>query len=110
MDSQEETQQAEDNRIALEHRKVLNDIRAIITTNPGRDFFKYLFKTLDVTGHPEPGLPRDELLDRLGCLRAGRSIFNIVSQANPEIAGALIAENEKEYHAQILYENAVGQD
>jgi hypothetical protein len=88
-----------------EHDKVLNAIKDVLATQSGRHFIKYLLKSFDVAETPEIGLPHDVLLDKMGFLRAGNSIFKIVSQANHEIAGALLAQIEKEKYEELLYDS-----
>lgn len=79
-----------------EHQLVLRDIQAVIALKEGKNFIKYLFNSLGVCDMPELGLPESFLRDHLGFLRAGNSIFKIVSEASPEIAGLLLAQLEKE--------------
>lgn len=96
----------EDQRAAIEHRDVLLDIRAMLSTNSGRKFFKYIFKELGVGDLPEVGLDKDTLLENLGLFRAGNSIFALVSQADHAIAAQLLAEKEKEKYESLreIYE------
>ena len=89
---------------AIEHREVLLDVKAVLATNHGRNFIKYLFKHLGVGELPELGLTGDLLMDKLGFLRAGNSIFKLVSEADFEITGALLAKNEKEKYNEIYAE------
>ncbi len=102
-------QSQEDYAEAIEHRDALLDIRAILASASGLRFLKYLFKTLDVTELPEIGLEGNLLHDRLGFLRAGNSIFKLVAEANAEIAGDLLAKNEKERYAKIYADAKIGQ-
>lgn len=86
---------------AIEHRDVLLDIRAILATSSGKNFFKYLFKHLEVNELPPLGLEGSFLMDKLGFLRAGNSIFKLVAEADPAIAGALLAQNEKDRYVEL---------
>lgn len=86
-------------REQLEHREVLQSIQSILITKPGRDFIKYLFKSFEVGELPAVGIEGSFLMDRLGFLRAGNSVFKIVAEANAEQAGQIIAQIEKEKHA-----------
>jgi hypothetical protein len=86
---------------AVEHREVLNDICAVLATKSGRNFIKYLFKHLGASELPELGLTGDILMDKLGFLRAGNSIFKLVAEANHEAAGLILAENERWKNEQI---------
>ena len=88
----------------LEHREVLLDIQAVLATKSGKGFIKYLFKNFDVMEAPPMYLSGEMLMDKLGFLRAGNSIYKIVAEANPEIAGAIIGQIEKEKNAQIQYD------
>lgn len=89
---------------AIEHRNVLLDIRAILATNSGKNFIQYLFKHLGASELPELGLTGEILMDKLGFLRAGNSVFKLIAEADADIAGNLLSKNEKEKHAQ-LYRN-----
>ncbi len=100
----------EEIREAIEHRDVLLDIRAILATASGKNFFKYLFKALDVCELPEPGLDNDFLRDQLGFLRSGNAIFKLVSEANPEVAGFLLAQKEKDAHAKLYADAQTGEN
>lgn len=89
-----------------EGQQALMAINAIISTKHGKDFLKYLLKSLDVGEFPEVGTENSILLDRIGFLRAGQSVFKMIAEANPEIAGQLIGLIEKErYEAKLLFEN-----
>jgi len=85
----------------IEHRDALIAIRDILTDSSGRFFMKYLFKHLEVGRLPELGLEGNILYDKLGFLRAGNAIFSLVCEANPQVASELLAENEKERHANL---------
>lgn len=97
----------EEIREAIEHRDVLLALRAILATPSGKNFFKYLFKHLEVTELPPVGLEGSLLMDKIGFLRAGNSIYKLVSEADPSIAGSLIAQNEKEKYAQLEAETQI---
>lgn len=93
---------------AIEHRDVLLDLRAIIATSSGKNFLKYLFKHLEVGELPQLGLDGSMLMDKLGFLRAGNSIFKLVAEANAEVAGALLAQIEKDRYAQLYADSQIG--
>lgn len=93
--------QQEEFKMRADHQRVLLDIKFVLSTMEGRNFISYLFKSFDVGELPPIGLNGDMLMDRLGFLRAGNSIFKIVSEAAPDTAGALLAEIEKERHAEL---------
>lgn len=91
----------EERRERLEHRDMLLHLRAVLATASGQHLIKYLFRNFEVGGVPELGLEGAFLMDRIGFLRAGQSIFRIVAEANADIAGHILAEIEKERHAEI---------
>lgn len=99
----------EDRELALEHRNAILDIQAVIGTENGRRFFKYLFKSLDVGEVPVFGLTDEFLHDRLGFLRAGNSIWKIACEANCVIAGKILAEIEKEKYEKLIQDARTGQ-
>lgn len=94
-------EQSEEYQEAIEHRDVLLDIRSMLVSNSGRKFFKYLFKNLGVGELPEMGLEGNLLMDRMGFLRAGNSIFKLVAEADFEMAGNLLAQIEKEKYERL---------
>lgn len=94
---------------AIEHRDCLLDVRAILATTSGRNFFKYLFKHLEVNELPEIGLEGNFLMDKLGFLRAGNSIFKLIAEADAQVAANLLAQNEKDRYAKLYAEAQIGQ-
>lgn len=97
-----------DRREALEHRDALMAIRAILATNEGRVFFKYLLKNLEVGELPPIGLEGSILFDKLGFLRSGHAIWKLVAEANPKIAGEILANIEKEKYEILNLESQAG--
>lgn len=79
------------NKEAIEQRDAQLNLKAILATGPGRDFIKFLLKNFDVGELPEKGIEGVELYETIGFLRAGQSILQIVSQANRQIAGEILA-------------------
>jgi hypothetical protein len=98
------TFEEEEIKEALEHRNVLMDIRSVLETTQGKNFFKYLFKYLDVGELPPIGSEGSMLMDRLGFLRAGNSIFKLAAEADAKVAGVLLAELEKERYDRLTRE------
>jgi hypothetical protein len=94
MDNKELQQQ--EIRAHIAHAQMLEHIKKVVADPSGRAFIKYLFKELGVAELPEVGLKDDMLHAYLGHLRAGNSIFKIVAQAVPSLAGELLAQIEKE--------------
>lgn len=93
----------------IEHRDALLDVRAVLATNSGRNFFKYLFKNFEVGHLPELGLEGQLLFEKMGFLRAGNSIFKLLSEANAEMAATILAQIEKERYAKLYSESEIGQ-
>lgn len=87
---------------AIEHRDVLIAIKEIMAHPQGRVLFKYLFKHLEVAELPPMGLEGPLLMDKLGSLRVGNSIFKLACEAHPEVAAQLLAQNEKERYEELL--------
>lgn len=90
----------------VEHRNMLLDIQAVLATKQGRSFIKYLLRSFEVGELPQIGLSGDFLMDRLGFLRAGNSIFKIVAEADPAMAGTLLGQIEKEKYDQKIYDDS----
>jgi hypothetical protein len=97
----------EEYRAACEHRDALIDIRWLQATAHGRRLFKYLLKSLDAAQVPEMHLEGQRLFERIGFLRAGNSIFKLTAEANPKLAGELIAEIEKERYDELYGEQDI---
>jgi hypothetical protein len=95
----------EELREATEHRDLLLHLRAVLKTDSGRFFVKYLLKYQEAAQLPELGLEGPLLHDRLGSLRPGRALFKVVAEADFKIAAELLAEIEKERYDEI-YANA----
>lgn len=79
-----------------EHEQAKKHIVAILASAEGQQFMAYLFKSLDVGVLPDIGLEGSILMDRLGFLRAGNSIFVLACEAAPEITAQLLARLQKE--------------
>jgi hypothetical protein len=92
----------------IEHRDAILNIRAVLATRPGKEFFKYLFKALAVGELPELGIEGTYLAERIGFLRAGNSIFKLTAEANFELAGLLLAEIEKDRYDELYKETKNG--
>lgn len=80
----------------MEHQQMLHDVVSILATHPGERFIKYLFKHFEVAELPDLGLREDLLFDKLGSLRPGRALFRLISEAEPRMAGIILATVEKE--------------
>jgi hypothetical protein len=88
------------------HAEMLKDIQAVLATKSGRSFIKYLFREFEVGELPPIGLEGNILMDKLGFLRAGNSVFKMVAEANHEAAGQILGQIEKEKY-EIILQDAV---
>lgn len=94
---------------ALKHREVILHIRAILATQSGVKFFEYLFEVFGATELPEIGLEGQLLFEKMGFLRAGKSIFKLVSEADYKVAAMLLAKTEKDKADALYKEFEIGQ-
>lgn len=92
-----------------EHQQMLMDLSLVLKTEAGKNLIKYFFKSFGVTELPPRGLPNDLKDEYLGFLRAGQSIFEIVSQADTIKAGLILAEIQKEKYDAANAQNSNGQ-
>lgn len=95
---------------AIEHRDVLLDIRAVLKTEAGRRFFKYLVKYYSPTELPPMGLEGSILHEGLGQLRAYNELWNLISEADHSAAAELLAENIKDKYAKLSQQNFDGRN
>lgn len=98
----------EEIKAALKHRDVILNIRAVLATKSGTEFFGYLFEVFGVTDLPSVGLEGQLLFEQLGFLRAGKEIFKLVAEADFELAARLLAKAEKEKYEELYNENEQG--
>lgn len=94
----------------LEHRDVLLSIAAILKTKEGLQFFKYLFKHLEVATVPDQGMEGNALHDFLGFLRAGNSIYKLVCEADFKTAADLLAKLEREKYERLVEQHRIYSD
>jgi hypothetical protein len=97
--SREEDKQAQEDKAALSALSVL------IKNPDARIVIKYILKSLEVGTLPPQGLSGEILHDYLGFLRAGKSIWEMVSQADHVVAGLILAEIQKEKHDEFIKQN-----
>lgn len=96
---------SEELRERLVHENALRSIREIIGFPAGKNFLKYLFKEFDVGEVPPFGLEGNLLHDKIGSMRAANALFKIVSEADFETAGKLMAQVQKEKYEEILLDS-----
>lgn len=88
---------------------MLLDLSLILSTPHGQNFIKYLLKSFAVGDLPAINIS-DKLRDEyIGFLRAGQSVFEIVSQADNIKAGLILAQIQKEKMDAIAKQNIDGQ-
>lgn len=92
-----------------EHETMLLDLGLILSTPHGQNFIKYLLKHFGVGDLPEINMPDKLRDDYIGFLRAGQSIFEIVSQADTIKAGLILAQIQKEKMDAFKTQNIDGQ-
>jgi len=96
MTTHAEYEQQQELKEQLEHRDVLLAIGVLLKMKEGKQFFKYLMKSLDVGTVPEEGLEGFPLHNYLGFLRAGNSIYKLICEADFEEAALLLSKIERE--------------
>ena len=94
----------------LEYRQVLLDIQAVLETKQGQRFISYLFKHLEVGELPAINLDPELLRDRLGSLRPGALVFDLISAADHRMAGIILAEIKKKKMEREIYVDQMVQD
>lgn len=88
---------------------MLLDLSHVLSTPQGQNFIKYLMKHFTVGELPAINIP-DKLRDEyIGFLRAGQSLFEIVSQADTIKAGLILAQIQKEKYDAIMAQTTNGQ-
>lgn len=81
-----------------EYQDCILNIRAVLVTKTGKEFIKYLFKNLEVGDLPEFGMKDQILFEKLGFLRAGKSIYDLIAAADVDSAASILAQVTKEKH------------
>lgn len=92
-------------RERVEHENALRAIREISRLPAGQAFLKYLFREFEVGEVPPMGFEGNLLHDKIGSMRAANALFKIVSEADFETAGRLLAQVQKEKHEEILLDS-----
>ena len=80
----------------LEHETMVQNLSLVLNTDFGRGFIKYLLKHFGFGDLPAINSPENLRDEYIGFLRAGQSLFEIVSQADAIKAGLILAEIYKE--------------
>lgn len=102
---QEKEIREEEYKIRVEHRDILLSIASLLETDSGKAFVKYLYKHFEVAQMPPIGLEGVELSDLLGVMRAGNSIFKLVSEADFKISADILSEIERERYEFLLQQS-----
>lgn len=93
----------------LEHESMLQDLGHVLKSEQGQAVFKYLMKHFGVGELPDINIPTNLRDEYIGFLRAGKGIFDIVSQADTIKAGLLLAQIQKEKYDDANTQNSNGQ-
>ena len=96
---------SEEEREYILERDAIMNLGSVLKTQPGREFMKYLFRTMLVGDVPPAGLSGELLHDMLGAMRAGKTVYNLAAQADAEVVATLMAQNEKERYAQSMVQS-----
>lgn len=107
METVQEYNERKERQAQLEHRDVLLAIAAILKTKEGLQFFKYLFKHLEVATIPEQGMEGNVLHDFLGFLRAGNSIYKLACEAECNIAASILSKIEREKYDDLIEQTRI---
>jgi len=86
----------EELREELRLRQAYAAIKQLLATQDGRVFMMYLLREFEYGEMPQVGMDKDLMLDKMGMLRAGQAIFNLIAEADPYGAAALLGEIKKE--------------
>lgn len=91
----------------IKHRVLIQHINALLTTVSGREFIKYLFLNFGVGELPAPLTTGERLIEEVAFHRCGLSIFKVISEANPYMAGTMLAELESEKNNENLIQDTI---
>lgn len=78
------------------HHRLLSHINALLSTISGQEFIKYLFEQFSPLANIPPFCKSEELIERAAFNRTGVAIYNIISEANPDMAGVILSKIRKE--------------
>lgn len=87
----------------VEHQNTLLALGSILKTKEGQQIVKYLFKNFEVGNLPDRSFEGNILHEYLGFLRAGNSIFKLVSEADFEVSSQILAKIERERYEDKLH-------
>lgn len=92
-----------------EHASMLMDLSLVLSTPQGQSVFKYLLKSFGVGELPDINIPTNLRDEYIGFLRAGQSVFEIMSQADNIKSGLILAQIQKEKYDVAMAQNSNGQ-
>lgn len=90
----------------IEHRDALLNLRAVLKTNEGRGFFKFLFKNYSPIDLPPEGVEGTFLHEKLGMKRAFNELWNLACEADHMTSALILAEVRKENYERVNRENS----
>lgn len=83
----------------IEHEAALRDITLVLSTGPGRNLMKYLFKSFCVGEMPDAYLDERLRSELIGFMRAGNSLFQLAAEADANTSAMILAEiNREKYY------------
>lgn len=88
----------------VEERDALLSVAAVMKTKEGEKFFRYIFKSFEVLNLPPKEMKGEELIEYLGFLRAGESIYKLACQADFERTAVMMSKLERERYEHKLNE------
>lgn len=98
-----EFHRTQEHKERIEHQNTLLALASILKTKEGQQIVKYLYKSFEVGNLPDRSFEGSVLHEYLGFLRAGNSIFKLVSEADFEVSAQLLSKIERERYEDKLH-------
>lgn len=95
--------QEDELRASIRFQEALQHIRAVLELRSGVALFKYLLKEFEAGELPPIGMEGSLLMDKLGSLRAGNALLDLLAAASPEKAAIILGEIKKEKYDQKIH-------
>lgn len=83
----------------------INNLRLVLDTPAGYQFFLYLLSEYDVLGEIPANLTPQQLVEEVAMQRAGSFIMGYITKANPSVLGHLMAAIAKEKQDEYVSKN-----
>lgn len=88
----------------------INNLRVVLDTPAGYQFFLYLLSEYDVLGEIPAGLTPQQLTEEVAMQRAGSFIMGYITKANPAVLGHLMGAIAKEKQDEYVSKNPLIKD